>query len=108
LEEEHYSRTIKMLEIISQLQPIIYSILGAIVFYATSGYIKQDGPFSAKKFIGTATIGAAIGVVSYFANLKFDAAFQMLLATGATVAIEQWVKAIYRKLEKLFSHEKSA
>ena len=87
-----------MHEIITSLQPICLSILGAVLFYATSSYLKQKDKFEPQQFFITVCIGAAVGVASHIFNLQFDAAYQMLLSTGAVVAIETWAKAIYRKL----------
>ena len=86
-------------ELTAIMYPILLSIFGAIMFYASSGYLKQEKKFDPQTFCITIAIGAIVGFLAYVLGIAFEPAYQMLLSTGATVAIESWVKAIYRKLE---------
>jgi len=90
-------------EIISQLQPIITAIIGAII-YSLSGYAKnkttEQATFDARKFFVTVGIGAAIGFTSYLFALEYDAALQTLVNTGAVAILETWLKTLYRKIHE--------
>lgn len=96
-----------MTEILSQLQPLITAIIGAVI-YSLSGYIKNKSTepttFDPKKFFVTLGIGAAIGATSYLLNLSYDTALQTLINTGAVALLETWLKIAYRKL---FTNDKT-
>jgi len=90
---------------------VIYGILlgiGASVFYAVVGYIKEavksNEDFDYKKMTRTAIIGAILGVLiyafGYDPKVSQDYAPVIFTVIGGNVIVEKIVKAVEYKLKK--------
>ena len=81
-------------------EQILWSILGAIV-YAVGGYFKNKEPFDKKKFCTTIVIGIAIGIIQLYSKVTYEAAYNIALSAGLIAIIENVMKAIYRRSQRL-------
>ena len=80
-------------------EQIIYAVVGAVA-YGVAGYLKNTPleTFDLQKFASTVIIGLAIGGISVYYNINYDAAAQMALSAGLTAIVENIIKAIFRRV----------
>lgn len=86
---------------------IITALLAAIS-YSVGGYLKQTDKLDVEKLLSTIILGAAIGFISLYIGLNYDAATQMLASAGIIANIEIWSKAIYRRVTAWLNTKKTS
>lgn len=84
------------------LEVIAKGVLAGVM-YSLSGFAKKENQdFDAGKFLTTAIVGGFAGLGMALSGVDLATSHQLVLGMGATAAIENVLKAVYRKVLMYF------